>query len=141
MPDVLPPRPAGTLAALAACPDADVIFVAHTGLDRLVSVRDVWRSLLTDMEVRPGGGRSRRPTSREARREAQVAWLYDWWDRIEPPWIDGEPAMAAVIPARAGRATSEPSAGGSGIFRACPGMPRGQRGHIYCSPHVPWLGP
>src|SRR5580658_7497503 len=32
------------LAANAACPDADVIFVAHSGLDTIVSVRDVWRN-------------------------------------------------------------------------------------------------
>ena len=34
MPNVLPPRPGGALAAIAACPEADVIFVAHAGLDR-----------------------------------------------------------------------------------------------------------
>ncbi|HVT70944.1 MAG TPA: 1-acyl-sn-glycerol-3-phosphate acyltransferase, partial [Trebonia sp.] len=45
-PNVLPPHAAGALAAIAACPAADVVFVAHTGLDRLVSVRDVWRGLL-----------------------------------------------------------------------------------------------
>ena len=31
MPNLLPPRPGGTLAAIAACPQADVIFVAHSG--------------------------------------------------------------------------------------------------------------
>ena len=95
MPNVLPPRPAGTLAALAACPDADVVFVAHTGLDRLVSVRDVWRSLLTDMEARarwwrvPADG-----VPRGAPREAQVAWLYDWWERVDA-WITAENGRAA----------------------------------------------
>jgi len=44
MPNVLAPRTRGALAAMAACPDADVIFVAHAGLDRLVSVRDVCRA-------------------------------------------------------------------------------------------------
>ena len=38
MPNVLPPRPGGALAAIGACPEADVIFVAHAGLDELVSV-------------------------------------------------------------------------------------------------------
>ena len=41
MPNVLPPRGGGALTAIAACPDADVIFVAHAGLDLLVSVADV----------------------------------------------------------------------------------------------------
>jgi len=95
MPNVLPPRPAGTFAALAACPDADVIVVAHTGLDRLVSVRDVWRSLLTDMEVRarwwrvPAAG-----VPRTAGHDAQVAWLYDWWEHVDT-WISAERARMA----------------------------------------------
>jgi 1-acyl-sn-glycerol-3-phosphate acyltransferase len=95
MPNVLPPRPAGTLAALAACPEADVIFVAHTGLDRLVSVRDVWRSLLTDMEVRARCWRvPSAAVPRAAGHDAQVAWLYDWWGRVDA-WITAERARMA----------------------------------------------
>jgi 1-acyl-sn-glycerol-3-phosphate acyltransferase len=90
MPNVLPPRPAGAFAALAACPDADVIFVAHTGLDRLVSVRDVWRSLLADMEVQAQWWRvPSAAVPRTAGHEAQVAWLYDWWERVDE-WITAE---------------------------------------------------
>jgi 1-acyl-sn-glycerol-3-phosphate acyltransferase len=87
MPNVLPPREGGAFAAIGACPAADVIFVAHTGLDRLVSVRDVWRSLLTDMEARacwwrvPAAG-----VPRDADHDVQVKWLYDWWGRIDA-WI------------------------------------------------------
>ncbi len=43
--NVLPPRPAGTVAALAAAPDADAVFVAHTGLDALASIGDLWSSI------------------------------------------------------------------------------------------------
>ena len=43
--NVLPPRPAGTTAVLAACPAADVVFVAHTGLDQIASIDDVWTAL------------------------------------------------------------------------------------------------
>jgi 1-acyl-sn-glycerol-3-phosphate acyltransferase len=87
MPNVLPPRTGAALAALAACPDADVIFVAHTGLDRLVSVRDVWRSLATDMEARAHWWRvPSADVPRAADREAQVSWLYDWWERVDA-WI------------------------------------------------------
>ena len=43
MTHVLAPRPGGVLAALEAAPDADVLMVAHTGLDHLVTVSDVWR--------------------------------------------------------------------------------------------------
>ena len=42
---VLPPRTAGTLAALAAAPQADVVFVAHTGLDAIDSLAAAWRGI------------------------------------------------------------------------------------------------
>jgi len=92
MPNVLPPHVNGALAAITACPQADVIFVAHTGLDRLVSVRDVWRSLRADLELRarwwcvPAAN-----VPRSAAREAQITWLYDWWQRIDA-WITAENA-------------------------------------------------
>ena len=90
MPNVLPPRASGALAAIAACPQADVVFVAHTGLDRLVSVRDVWRSLLTDMEVRARWWRvPAASVPRSVSRDNQVTWLYDWWARIDA-WITAE---------------------------------------------------
>ena len=38
MENVLAPRPGGLLAALDAAPDADVVLVAHTGLDHLATV-------------------------------------------------------------------------------------------------------
>jgi len=87
MPNVLPPREAGAFAAIRACPAADVIFVAHTGLDRLVSVRDVWRSLMTDMEARARWWRvAAADIPRDADHDVQVKWLYDWWARIDA-WI------------------------------------------------------
>jgi 1-acyl-sn-glycerol-3-phosphate acyltransferase len=87
MPNVLPPRPGGALAAIGACPSADVIFVAHAGLDRFVSVSDVWHSLSAEQTVRARWWRV--PASqvpREASREDQVSWLYDWWECIDS-WI------------------------------------------------------
>jgi 1-acyl-sn-glycerol-3-phosphate acyltransferase len=87
MPNVLAPRAGGALAAITACPAADVIFVAHAGLDRLVSVGDVWRSLPLDQVVRATWWRvSDGDVPRSADREAQVRWLYDWWERIDT-WI------------------------------------------------------
>jgi 1-acyl-sn-glycerol-3-phosphate acyltransferase len=44
----LPPRPAGIAAAMAALPEARVILVGHTGVDHMVTVRDVWRGLPED---------------------------------------------------------------------------------------------
>jgi len=43
--NVLPPRAGGTLAALAACPQAAAVFVAHTGLDEIEGVRQLWRAI------------------------------------------------------------------------------------------------
>ena len=45
MTNVLAPRPGGFIAALDAAPDADVVLVAHTGLDHMLTVGDVWREL------------------------------------------------------------------------------------------------
>ena len=87
MPNVLPPHGSGALSAIAACPAADVVFVAHTGLDRLVSVRDVWRSLHTDMQIKARWWRvPAASVPRAVSRDAQLDWLYDWWARIDG-WI------------------------------------------------------
>jgi Acyltransferase len=96
MPNVLPPHVTGALAAIAACPQADVIFVAHTGLDRLVSVRDVWRSLRADMEIRARWWRvPAANVPRSVSRDTQVTWLYDWWQRIDA-WITAENSGSAA---------------------------------------------
>ena len=115
MPNVLPPRASGALAAIAACPQADVVFVAHTGLDRLVSARDVWRSLLTDMEVRARWWRvPAASVPRAVSRDTQVTWLYDWWARIDA-WITEQnplpPDTAAVSAALSPGRTVSPANG------------------------------
>jgi 1-acyl-sn-glycerol-3-phosphate acyltransferase len=97
MPHVLAPRGGGALAAVAACPAADVVFVAHTGLDKLVSVRDVWQSLSADMEVRAQWWRvPAAQVPRDAGRDAQVSWLYDWWQRVDA-WIGAQHADPAAM--------------------------------------------
>src|SRR5262249_19138268 len=52
MPTFPAPRGGGAFPAIAACPSADVIFVAHAGLDRLVTVADVWRNLQVGQTIR-----------------------------------------------------------------------------------------
>jgi 1-acyl-sn-glycerol-3-phosphate acyltransferase len=81
---VLPPRPGGVSAALAAAPEADVVWVAHAGLDRLYTVADIWRALPLDTTVRM---RWWRVPHDEVPKDAQVDWLYDWWERIDG-WVD-----------------------------------------------------
>lgn len=83
---VLPPRPGGVAAALAAAPDADVVWVAHAGLDHLHTVADVWRELPLDGVVQMRWWQV--PAAEVPRGEtAQVDWLYAWWERIDD-WID-----------------------------------------------------
>ncbi len=108
MPNLLPPQAGGALAAIMACPGADVIFVAHAGLDRLVSVADVWRSLPMDQVVRAKWWRV--PVGevpRAAAYESQVQWLYDWWQRIDA-WITENRPDGAQAPALSPGAAARP---------------------------------
>lgn len=98
MPNVLAPRTGGVLAAIAAAPEADVVFVAHAGLDTLVSVADIWRGLPVDQTIRAKWWRiPADQVPREASREAQIKWLYDWWQLIDVWITDNRPA--AGVPA------------------------------------------
>jgi 1-acyl-sn-glycerol-3-phosphate acyltransferase len=92
MQNVLPPRPGGVLAALEAAPGADVMLVAHTGVDHLLTIADVWRELPMDKaivmqwwlepaEAIPAGA------------DERIEWLYHWWARIDL-WIqENRPAF------------------------------------------------
>lgn len=83
---VLPPRPGGAFAAIDAAPDADVLFVAHTGLEQLSSLGDLWRGLPMDREVRITWWTVRRHEVPEDPDE-RVTWLYEWWEVIDT-WIE-----------------------------------------------------
>ena len=82
---VLAPKPGGVLAALTEARDADVVFVAHTGVEHMTTVLDVWRELPMDrvIEMRwwivPA---AEVPVGREER----INWLYAWWGTIDE-WI------------------------------------------------------
>jgi 1-acyl-sn-glycerol-3-phosphate acyltransferase len=84
--NVLPPKPGGLAAALDAAPDSGVIFVAHTGLDRMETVADVWRELPMDKRLVMRFW-SVEPEDVPAGEEERVTWLYDWWARIDA-WIE-----------------------------------------------------
>lgn len=83
---VLPPRPGGVQAALRAAPGADVVWVAHTGTDHLLSVADVWRALPLDQVIRMRWWQvpaDQVPTTDDER----LRWLQQWWVRIDD-WVD-----------------------------------------------------
>jgi 1-acyl-sn-glycerol-3-phosphate acyltransferase len=93
---VMAPKPGGVLAALTIADDADVVFVAHTGVEQMVTVLDVWRDLPMDtaIEMRwwlvpaadvPKG------------REARIDWLFDWWKQIDD-WVAERRAAEVVAP-------------------------------------------
>ncbi|MEV0588398.1 1-acyl-sn-glycerol-3-phosphate acyltransferase [Nonomuraea sp. NPDC050310] len=84
MDHLLPPRPGGAIAAIEACPQADVIFVAHTGLDHLVTVGDVWRQLPVRARIT---AKWWRVPAADVPKEERIAWLYDQWELIDA-WVD-----------------------------------------------------
>ena len=99
MQHLMAPRPGGALAAIAAAPEADVIFVAHTGLEDVITVGDVWRALPMEQSLKARWWRV--PAAEVPRGRAQqdqVRWLYDWWARIDA-WI-AENRPAALPPPR-----------------------------------------
>ncbi len=84
--NLLPPRSGGVFAAIDTAPSADVIFVAHTGLDDLITVGDIWRALPMEQVIRARWWRV--PAAEVPRgRDEIVRWLYDWWERIDA-WIE-----------------------------------------------------
>ncbi|WP_434741554.1 1-acyl-sn-glycerol-3-phosphate acyltransferase [Micromonospora sp. SH-82] len=85
MQHVLAPQPGGLLAALDAAPDAGVIFVAHTGLDQMLTVADVWRELPMDKRIVMRFW-SVPPEEIPTGRQERIDWLYDWWKQIDD-WI------------------------------------------------------
>ncbi len=86
MRNVLPPRPGGVVAALAAAPHADVVFVAHTGLEHLSTPRDLWRGLPMDGSVVMRWDFVA-ATDVPRGRDAQTAWLFARWGQMDE-WIE-----------------------------------------------------
>jgi len=70
-----------------------VVFVAHAGLDRLVTVRDVWRHLPVEQALVARWWRVPfDQVPRQGSREDQVRWLYDWWERVDAWITENRPA-------------------------------------------------
>lgn len=86
MANVMAPHAGGFATALEAMsPDGAVLVVAHTGLERLVTVRDIWRELPMDKTIVLGGWAT--PIAElPADRSARAGWLFDQWVEIDR-WI------------------------------------------------------
>jgi hypothetical protein len=89
MSHVLPPRPAGALAAIRGNPSADVVFAGHTGLGLAAYPGELWRDLPIGRTLRTRMWLV--PASEvPADSDEQVAWLNQWWHRIDD-WIEAQP--------------------------------------------------
>jgi 1-acyl-sn-glycerol-3-phosphate acyltransferase len=86
---LMAPRPGGAIAAIDGAPDADVIFVAHTGLEPLSSLVDLWRGLPMDTHVR---ARFFAVAAEDVprRHDDRMLWLAEWWQRLDD-WIEAQP--------------------------------------------------
>lgn len=84
---VLPPRPAGTLAALEGAPDADVVIAAHVGLGGFARVANIWNGSIIGANVRMAVWRVPRKSIPDDR-AGRVAWLVSEWQRVDD-WIEG----------------------------------------------------
>lgn len=78
------PRPGGTLAAIEAAPDADVVVMGHVGFP--TGLGEVWRLLPEPqaIEVRLWHEPA---TATPSDRDAQIDWLYGWWQELDA-WVD-----------------------------------------------------
>jgi len=103
---VLPPRPGGLLAALDAAPEADILLVAHTGLDHLLTLADLWRELPMDKQIIMRWWRVPREEI-PAGRDERIDWLFSRWEEIDR-WV-AEHRPVALPAAGASRARSSPS--------------------------------
>lgn len=84
MPNVLAPRSAGAVAALKARDDVSVVFVAHVGLEDLLSLKDIWRKVPLRRQVQ-GTYWSFAPDEVPDADEISE-WLFDQWEQVDR-WI------------------------------------------------------
>jgi 1-acyl-sn-glycerol-3-phosphate acyltransferase len=82
---VLAPKPGGVLAALGVAREADVVFVAHTGVEHMATVLDVWRELPMDREIQMRWWIVPAHEVPEGEEE-RIDWLFAWWARIDD-WV------------------------------------------------------
>lgn len=87
---VLPPRPGGVLALLDALPAADVVVIAHAGLDRFGSFRELARAVPLRDPIRVGAWRLGAHEIPSGDME-RIRWLDEQWVRVEG-WVGSRAA-------------------------------------------------
>ena len=89
--------PAAPTGPVPTCRYVDVVFVAHAGLDTILSIGDVRPSFPIDQVIHAKWCRApfdEVPGS--ADREAQVRWLYEWRARINSRITENRPGDATA---------------------------------------------
>jgi 1-acyl-sn-glycerol-3-phosphate acyltransferase len=86
MPHVLPPRPAGTVAALQGAPEADVLVFTHTGHDELLDASAAWQALPLRRSLTMTWWRAPAHSLDVHDEEAVTEWLHDTWRDIDA-WV------------------------------------------------------
>ena len=85
MTNVLAPRSAGAVAALSARNDVSVVFVAHVGLEDLISLGEIWRKIPLRRQV--VGTYWSIPPDEVPTDPARISsWLFDQWESVDR-WI------------------------------------------------------
>lgn len=83
---VLPPHPAGTLALVDPSAPADVVIVAHAGLEGFGSLREAWAGAMVGTTAYVAVWRISADQIPGAPEE-RLSWLMGWWRTVDG-WID-----------------------------------------------------
>ena len=86
MPHVLPPRPAGTVAALQGAPNTDVLIFTHTGHDDLLDATSAWQALPLTRPLQMAWWRAPADSLLSHAPDQISSWLHNTWVNIDA-WI------------------------------------------------------
>ncbi len=89
---LIPPRPGGVLALLEALPDADVVVIAHSGLEPYPTFRELARAVPLPHAVRVTAWRVP-ATDIPSGDDKRTAWLDDQWCRLDA-WVEAHAPLS-----------------------------------------------
>jgi len=77
----LPPKLGGALTLLDAAPQADLLIIAHRGLEGMANITDLFSGSVVGKHVKIHVWRVRAADIPEG--DARRRWLFDWWKRVD----------------------------------------------------------
>lgn len=95
MPHVLPPRSAGTVAALRGSPASDVLVFTHTGHEDLLTATAAWNALPLQAPLRFAWWRAPERELHAATDDEVNAWLQQTWGDIDA-WVGEQRALSEL---------------------------------------------